>query len=156
MDKILISHRGNIFGPNPSRENQPTYINEALKLGYDVEVDVWLLNGIYYLGHDKPEYIVDPEYFLNPKIWTHCKNLPAIDALSLEHDANCFSHDKDDYVLTSKCYIWVHYNSKVKLTNNCIIILPEKVPGWQLNGCAGICSDFVDEYKRKIESGEII
>ena len=37
----LIAHRGNIDGPNPERENSPEYIEEALKAGYDVEVDVW-------------------------------------------------------------------------------------------------------------------
>ena len=37
---ILISHRGNINGPNPEMENNPEYIQKALDLGYDVEVDV--------------------------------------------------------------------------------------------------------------------
>ena len=33
---ILISHRGNLTGKNPERENHPDYIKEALDLGFDV------------------------------------------------------------------------------------------------------------------------
>ena len=35
----LISHRGNIDGPQPDRENSPNYINEAIEAGYNVEID---------------------------------------------------------------------------------------------------------------------
>jgi hypothetical protein len=48
---ILVSHRGNISGPNKERENSPQYIQEALDLKYDVEVDVWV-NDEIWLGHD--------------------------------------------------------------------------------------------------------
>ena len=40
----LISHRGNVNGKNPDRENSPLYIKAALTLGYDVEVDVWYID----------------------------------------------------------------------------------------------------------------
>ena len=52
---ILISHRGNIMGPNPEQENHPDYIREALNIGYDVEIDVWYTDK-FMLGHDKPQY----------------------------------------------------------------------------------------------------
>ena len=38
---ILISHRGNIDGVNKLKENKINYINEAIKNGFDVEIDVW-------------------------------------------------------------------------------------------------------------------
>lgn len=53
---ILISHRGNIDGKKPHLENQPDYIDEAIALGYDVEIDVWLIDGVLFLGHDAPQY----------------------------------------------------------------------------------------------------
>jgi hypothetical protein len=53
---ILISHRGNISGPNPERENHPDYILEALQAGYEVEIDVWFVDGKFKLGHDGPQY----------------------------------------------------------------------------------------------------
>ena len=38
---ILISHRGNINGKNPEKENHPDYIWVAIQAGYEVEIDVW-------------------------------------------------------------------------------------------------------------------
>ena len=45
---ILISHRGNLNGPNEDRENSPYYIMEAIDDGYDVEVDLWWVDGKVY------------------------------------------------------------------------------------------------------------
>ncbi len=36
---IWIAHRGNLEGPNKERENEPSYLKEAIEAGYDVEVD---------------------------------------------------------------------------------------------------------------------
>ena len=143
---IYIAHRGNTSGPNPSRENQPNYINEALALGYHVEIDVWLSGNNYYLGHDRPEYIVSDEFLLTPNLWIHCKNLSALDSLILEPEINCFGHDKDDYVLTSKSYLWCFPNIKNRLTPNCIAVLPEKISGWDISKAGGICSDYLSFY----------
>ena len=38
MSRNLISHRGNITGPQPTFENKIRYINNALKKGYEVEI----------------------------------------------------------------------------------------------------------------------
>ncbi len=34
----IISHRGNVRGPIPEKENRPSYIDCALGNGYDVEI----------------------------------------------------------------------------------------------------------------------
>ena len=39
---ILVSHRGNTVGKNLELENTPKYIEKAIKLGYEVEVDLWV------------------------------------------------------------------------------------------------------------------
>ena len=36
---FLISHRGNLNGPNIKDENNPDYIMEALSKDFDVEID---------------------------------------------------------------------------------------------------------------------
>ena len=154
MSKIFIAHRGNIFGPNPLQENQPSYIQQALDLGYNVEVDAWLIQDTFYLGHDKPEYIVHADFFLNSNMWVHCKNLAALDELILEPDVNCFAHDNDNFVLTSKCYIWV-FPAKRTLTSNCVAVLPEKVRNWDLKKCAAICTDYVLSYEKMEDEGKI-
>ena len=51
---ILIAHKGNIFGPQLECENKPRYIENAIKLGYDVEIDVWSDGVQFRLGHDQP------------------------------------------------------------------------------------------------------
>jgi glycerophosphoryl diester phosphodiesterase len=69
MSYTLYAHRGNLFGPKPELENTPDYIDEAIKFGFKVEVDVWLKeDGNLYLGHDKPDNLVSFEY----KISVYC------------------------------------------------------------------------------------
>jgi hypothetical protein len=46
---IYISHRGNIDGKKPHLENSPSYIDEAIELGYDVEVDLWFVDDKFML-----------------------------------------------------------------------------------------------------------
>ena len=40
MSFKVISHSGNVKGPNREKENKPNNILEVIKLGYDVEIDV--------------------------------------------------------------------------------------------------------------------
>ena len=61
----LISHRGNINGKFESYENEPAYIEQAIKLGYDVEIDVWFINGKFMLGHDEPVHEMPLEFINN-------------------------------------------------------------------------------------------
>ena len=58
----IISHRGNISGPNPDKENHPDYISCALFKVFDVEIDVWFINNEFWLGHDAPKYKVHKDY----------------------------------------------------------------------------------------------
>ena len=80
---ILISHRGNIDGPNPNLENKPSYILEAINKGYDCEVDFWFRDGKFILGHDEPQYEIPFEFIKNyyRKLWIHCKNKEALEKL---------------------------------------------------------------------------
>ena len=102
---IFISHRGNISGISSNDENNPDYINVALKLGYEVEVDVRFENGKFFLGHDFSQYHIDNEFLLNSKIWCHAKTKEALEALE-KIKAHYFWHQEDDYTITSKGYIW--------------------------------------------------
>ena len=140
---ILISHRGNLDGPNTEKENEPFYITNALNNGYDVEVDVWYHNEKYILGHDKPQYETNINFLKNKNLWCHCKNINALFKL-LENDIHCFFHNNDDVTLTSKNYMWT-YSGK-KLTSRSISVLPEKNND-DVRGAYGICSDFISRYK---------
>lgn len=146
--KILISHRGNIDGPNPERENYPDYILEALEKGYYVEIDIWVVDNNWYLGHDKPDFKIDTlDYIKNPKIYLHCKNKDAFRALYIfkYSTADYFWHQNDDYVLTGKGKIWVYPNKP--LIKNSICVLPELGINGNINECYGICSDYIKNYE---------
>ena len=70
---ILISHRGNIDKKLLNLENHPDYIDQAIGLDYSVEVDIRVIEGSFYLGHDKPQYGVTQDW-LN-------KRLPFVDQI---------------------------------------------------------------------------
>ena len=73
----IISHRGNLNGPYPKKENSPEYIKIALKKGFDVEIDVWLIDKKIWLGHDAPTYKTNIKFLKNKKLWCHAKNYDA-------------------------------------------------------------------------------
>tara|TARA_B110000967_G_scaffold118317_1_gene121124 strand:+ start:494 stop:922 length:429 start_codon:yes stop_codon:yes gene_type:complete len=141
---FYISHRGNISGQNKKEENKPEYINTALQNGYDVEIDVRFKNTQFYLGHDFAEYKVDESFLLNKKLWCHAKDIDALDNLR-KINAHFFWHQQDDITLTSKGYFWT-YPGKL-LTKNSICVLPEVGNDKKID-CAGICSDFIKDYKK--------
>ena len=60
---------------------------------------------------------------------------------------NChyFWHQEDDYTITSKGIIWT-YPGKLLLKNS-ICVLPELFNKQILN-CLGICSDYIQNYKK--------
>lgn len=115
----LISHRGNLNGPNPDRENTLSYLKEALAAGYDVECDVWcgdLVDGKvvtpglkFWLGHDEPREEVPLSFLRDNRVWVHCKDEDAYEYLKKFLDINCFiSHDSISSSVTSRGYHWLH------------------------------------------------
>lgn len=144
---ILISHRGNINGKNVKRENSKEYIDEAISLGYDVEIDVWYKEGKIYLGHDEPQYEVKVSWLKKRKkfLWVHCKNVDALVKL-VDTGVNCFYHVEDTVVLTANKTIWA-YPGKQPIENS-VAVLPE-INNDDLSSCIGICSDFIQKYKNK-------
>lgn len=117
----IISHRGNIRGPVPDKENRPSYIDCAIGNGYDVEVDIRSIDGELWLGHDEPQYKIDHNW-LNKRrhyLWIHCKNLEAAKECWAYHS---FSHSEDPFVYTSTGKIWLH-DLSMKIDENIIIPL---------------------------------
>jgi hypothetical protein len=140
---ILISHRGNIDGSIPEYENNPNYIQAALELGYDVEVDVWFVDGKFMLGHDEPQYETDYKFLMNEKLWCHAKSLDALFEMK-KYAIHYFWHENDEFTLTSKNYIWAYPTKENK--PGTISVLPE-INNQNVDGCKGVCSDFIKNYK---------
>ena len=148
---IFISHRGNLDGLNPDRENSPDYIDEAIKLGFDVEIDVRTKDGELWLGHDEPQYKVSEMWLLERQVnlWLHAKDYESLGFLnttSLEH----FWHERDRFTITSHGYIWSHDFSE-KMNCRCVIPLLslEEVENYKQRNFYAVCSDFVFACKEK-------
>lgn len=143
---ILISHRGNINGRSELYENNPNYIDSTIKKGYDVEVDIWLSNGNFYLGHDNPQYEISLDWLSERKdnLWIHCKDIGSIEKFNILNDNyNYFWHQEDTVTLTSKNFIWAYPgNQPIK---NSISVLPELFND-NTSECIGICSDYIQNY----------
>lgn len=136
----IISHRGNLHGPNKDRENSPDYISEAMRLGYDVEVDVWVIDGNWFLGHDGPMYPISQTFLINNMLWCHAKNVEALDNL-LKLGIHCFWHQTDSYTITSRGMIWAYPG--VPTTGISVIHGKDVVITTQ----SGICTDYAGDYQ---------
>lgn len=142
----IISHRGNISGRVPDKENRPSYIDCAIGNGYDVEIDIQNIDGELWLGHDGPQYKVDHVWLSKRKeyLWIHCKNL--------ESAKECwkyqsFCHTQDPFSYTSVGKIWLHDISQ-KIDDNVIIPLLSLKDIQELKNnnlfykSFGICTDY--------------
>lgn len=154
--KHLISHRGNIDGIQTNKENHPDYIDIALKKGYEVEIDLHIINEKLWLGHDNGEHCITWKWLKQrkEKLWIHCKNIEAIVTLNSKIEyrkLHYFWHEEDTMTITSHGYLWV-FPGKQPIANS-IAVLPEKcleITGKEedLSLCIGICSDFIGCNKR--------
>lgn len=145
---ILISHRGNLNGKIVERENHPDYIDEAIKAGFDVEIDIRLNDGVLYLGHDEIQYEVSLIWLKERigELWIHCKNIEALEFFNeIHYEFNYFWHEEDTATLTSLKYIWA-YPGKQPIERS-IAVMPE-IYNDKLKACMGICSDYIQKYRK--------
>ena len=141
---IKIAHRGNTAGPS-HKENQAYYLMDAIAAGYDVELYLWRVSDLLWLGHDGPQYLITESFLLEigHAAWIHCKNLDALHFLSTTFpQLNFFWHQEDDYTLTSQGYIWAYPGKEA--TDKTVLV--------DLDGTSNktniyaICSDRVGEF----------
>jgi hypothetical protein len=137
-------------------ENMPEYIEAALDMGFDVEVDVWVFKDhSFYLGHKHPLYRVKKEFFYKPGIWAHAKNLYALLAMR-EIGVDCFYIEGlQDATLTSNGFIWTspqgHFSAWKDniITPLSIAVMPE-YSTWSdrdIKDAAGICSNDLTKWR---------
>lgn len=152
---ILISHRGNINGLNSKLENSKSQIDYVINdIGIECEVDVRIVKGEIYLGHDYPAEKVNIEFLAKNRrsLWIHCKNFEALDFFSSQFKEckfNFFWHHKDLCTLTSNGTIW-YYPSK-EIYSNGVNVLPEKFTNPEslkerFRETFGVCSDYIGKF----------
>ena len=143
----MISHRGNIRGPIPDKENRPSYIDCAIGNGYDVEIDVNYVNGELWLGHDEPQYKVTHTWIQarSKYLWLHCKDFESAKEC-WKYQAFC--HSGDPFVFTSNNKIWLHGENESIYTLDDMTIIPvinkqESTSFHTANGIPfGVCTDY--------------
>ena len=168
---ILISHRGNLNGAVPERENTQKYIQEALDAGYHVEIDIWREDNKLFLGHDRATDEVDEQWLLDrrEKLWVHAKNPEALfyltyPCLSRDECLCVFFHENDRYTIIQNGrnehgvlvdgLIWAH--DTTNLNSKCIVPILHKMQWNRLNHpyhtsmqmpkqrIWGVCSDYIE------------
>lgn len=147
MNPRVIAHRGNLNGPDPATENSPEQIEKARKAGFDVEIDVWFVNGQWYTGHNAPQYKVDFSFLDSPRYWLHAKNIEALHFLTEERteiDCDFFWHQNDDYTLTNNGFIWT-LPGKPLPEEFGIAVLPESIVLYDVNKAWTICTDYAND-----------
>jgi hypothetical protein len=145
-----ISHRGNIKGVSRQEENSPAYIEQAIKRGYSVEVDVWKIGDDLYLGHDSPSHLVSLEFLKKHArdLYLHCKNHDAFEYFH-EDGFEIFWHTEEDFCLTSRGRVWAKPNA-CKIKNRIEVQLTYD-KNFNTADLFGICSDEIDSYKKQAE-----
>ena len=151
-----ILHRGNNNGPM-SIENDPKQIYDLICKNYEIEIDLWYNDNRFFLGHDWGQYEIH-EYFLEHSgLWIHCKDAKTFEYMNNhKKHLHYFYHTNEDYVLTSKGYIWC-FIGKSPLENS-VIVMPEKALDnytWDTlvsKNCI-ICSDYLEEDLKTLFKG---
>jgi hypothetical protein len=146
---IIISHRGNLDGRIPDRENTVSYVDEALAKGFDVEIDVRFRDEKLWMGHDYPDEKIDMEWLdaNRKKLWVHCKDLESILYLRrIPLGVHYFGHANDPFVLTSRGFLFCI--PREDLTETCVMVMPEHFNFTPLpsNRAGAILTDFPDTY----------
>jgi len=117
---------------------------EAINKGFNVEIDVWYLEGQWLLGHDYPQYLIELSFLYDSRLWCHAKNLQAISNL-VQNKIHSFWHENDKTTLTTRNFLWTYPGEQ--LFHNSICVMPETFNFKRDTEISGICSDFIERYK---------
>ena len=152
----MISHRGNLAGPDLSTENSPKQIEKCLELGFDCEVDLRIRNSEPYLGHDSPQYSISLDWLASKShmLWIHCKDSDSLIFLrKADTKFNFFWHENDKHTITSKGVFWNYPGGPIN--NASVAVLPEI--WWDshlhesINKALGICTDFPIRFREDLK-----
>lgn len=151
----IISHRGNLYGPEPEKENLPSRVSEAIRnFGFDVEIDLRVVSGELFLGHDSPQYEISKDFlFKNAAyLWIHAKDFDAVNFLKTT-SLNWFWHEEDKFTLTSTGRIWAYPDV---FLDGCIVNQPSESSSfwkdllYQKMEFHGICHDNPADVRRQL------
>lgn len=140
FEGIIISHLGNINGRDETRENRLAYVQEALKAGWHVCVDVVFHCGSFLLPFDGGFNSVPPAFFSKQRVWCRAHDPVTLDALC-NVNAHTFLNTDSGLALTSAQFVWTAHPHE--LVSRSIAAFPENAPPEWLAAAepAGLCSN---------------
>jgi hypothetical protein len=149
---IIVSHRGNLDGPDLTQENSPAYIDKAIRVGFDVEIDLRCIDNELYLGHDYPNHHINLSWLYDrrDRLWIHCKDLRAASIINECGAFRFFCHVSDPFSLIHPYYLWVHDISLITDYTSCIVplISMDDINSFKhKDRVAGICTDYTNKLK---------
>jgi len=150
IEGIIISYMGNTDGRDTEKQNQPNYVNAALKDGWHVCVTVLFQNGSFLLPH-APNSAgfgfspMPPAFFSKPRVWAQALDAVTLNALC-DINAHCFMWAPEEPTLTSAQFIWTPTGHA--LVDRSIACFPENTEhGWLADAePAGICTEYPYQY----------
>lgn len=107
MSPVFIAHRGNYDGIQTERENTIDYLRQAYNMGFGVECDLQVQDGVLYFGHDEPQETADWHFLLRPYVFCHAKTVDTMQVL-MNGGAHCFWHEEDQLTLTNRGLMWCY------------------------------------------------
>ncbi len=137
-----IAHRGNTRGPDPQRENMPSYVDDALDAGFEVEIDFWATNNQKFLGHDYAQHLVTDPWLTQRRalLWVHCKNVAAAQEAELL-ELNWFIHSTETHVRTREGFVWCFPGQPPIGERSVQLWFADSTPPYPLSGISGLCAD---------------
>ena len=140
---LFIAHRGNLYGPRDD-----TSIEDALKAGFDVSIDVWWHKGAFWTGVMEPKSPISREMLLDAGVWCVPRNeqcrleLMELGARFLEdaQDAVCFpekNHEISEKDM-KKCgiilsdYVW-HYKRRLTAKTRIAMMISGRIKCYERN-----------------------
>lgn len=142
---IKISNRGNVFGVIKHAENTQEYLEEAIKSGFNVKVDLWVINNQMCSGESYPSYRINFNEILTPgKVLFEIKNNAAFSFI-VNHQLHGFIKNENGITFTSKG-IPLSYGPNI--ADNTVAFFPENEPHDKIKkmNLIGICGDFIGNY----------
>ena len=160
----IISHRGCLFGPDPTIENTPQTIEKAFDEGFDVEIDLRVnREGVYHLGHDSPDTQIRLSQLLawtkKGTVYCHCKDLYTLTEFASKfyraERLIPFFHDCDDAILLTNGTVWAHPKALREIKDNCwpgsTIAVVRGHPGYsRWKRFYAVCTDYPVDLARQL------
>jgi len=139
----LISLRGNINGPDDTKENKPYQVGELLKEGWHCWVDVWWHDGSFWLGKDEPKHAVKASFLNIFGIWCNARNFETLLKLKDIKAPHCFLYDGiPTFSFTNEIITDRHFEGREAST----ILLTDDVIYTQM-GLKGIVSANISDFR---------